>query len=257
MFDILKFLDEAPIKLTSGVGSPDTGGCWMAALTVYTGNTWSDHPDCVCPIIRQLCIKINDAISSDAKRGELLAGILLEPVGTETGDRAIIEQRRWHLTDAAVRRFTPYALRLAGLIHEAEKLESLPQVTEQNARAAAAFAADAARAAADAAAAAAADAAADAASFAADAAGCFYAGSYAGSYADSYADSARSAARAAACAPYAARDADARDEFIRDVAIPVVLELCQIGSKVPVEPSFEGRDMLNACQVRQYSEATQ
>ena len=235
-FDIFNFVQTAPIKLVSGIGSPDTGGCWMAAISVYSGDSWSDHPDCVCPIIRQLCISINDSISSDEARGRIIGPVLLLPVGTATDDKSVNDARRWHLIDAAVRRFAPHALRSAGLADEADSLEGLPEVTAANA-------ANAARAAANAAAAAAA-AAADAADAAADAAYAAYAATNAADAARAAAayaatNAADAAAAAAARAVTAADAADARDKFIAEVAIPVIVELCNIGSRVPVEPSCE------------------
>ena len=228
-FDIFNFVQTAPIKLVSGIGSPDTGGCWMAAISVYSGDSWSDHPDCVCPIIRQLCISINDSISSDEARGRIIGPVLLLPVGTATDDKSVNDARRWHLIDAAVRRFAPHALRSAGLADEADSLEGLPEVTAANA-------ANAARAAANAANAANAASAAANAAYAADAA----ARAAARAAADAAARAAAAAdADAAARAAAATAAADARDKFIAQVAIPVIVELCNIGSRVTVEPSCE------------------
>ena len=70
------------IRLTQGVGDPETGGCWMAALTVYEGSEWSEHPDCVCPVIAGMCIAINDLISSDEERGRIIGPMLFDPIGT-------------------------------------------------------------------------------------------------------------------------------------------------------------------------------
>ncbi|MEQ8770078.1 MAG: hypothetical protein RIB60_06170 [Phycisphaerales bacterium] len=69
-------------KLVKGVGNPETGGCWMAALTMYTGQEWSDHPDCVCPVVQALCIRINDMLPSDAERARLIGPRLYDPIGT-------------------------------------------------------------------------------------------------------------------------------------------------------------------------------
>jgi hypothetical protein len=118
MFDILKFLDDAPLKLTSGAGSPDTGGCWMSALSLYSGDTWSDHPDCVDPMIRSLCVLINDSLSSDAVRGRIISPHILEPVGTKTIDHEIFCQRFEYLKNAIVREIIPFVLYKTGHYRE-------------------------------------------------------------------------------------------------------------------------------------------
>ena len=224
MFDLLKWLEDAPLKLTYGVGHPETGGCWMAALSVYSGVSWSDHPPCVCPIIRVLCISLNDKLSSDEARGRIIGPHILAPVGTATTDPAVVEARRWHLVDAAVRRFAPHALRLAGLADEADTLESLPAVTEDNREAAARAAARAAA----------------------------YAAAYAAARAA--ADAARAAAYAAAYAAYAADEAadeaayEAQDEFCETALLPVILDLCAIGDVAPHEPSCDELSFRRAVQ---------
>ena len=81
-FDILAWLDDAPIQLVAGLGAPSFGGCWMSALSKYAGECWTDHPDCVDPLIRPLCISANDILLTDSDRGEVIGPVLLEPVGT-------------------------------------------------------------------------------------------------------------------------------------------------------------------------------
>ena len=249
MFDVLKWLDDAPIKLVHGKGSPETGGCWMSALSKYSGERWSDHPDCVCPLIASLCIKLNDMLPSDKARGEVIGPHLLEPIGTRTKDCTITGQRRWHLVDAAVRRFAPAALRAANLEAQAETLEALPIVTQATAHSAR-YAAHSAASAACYAAAASRYAAADAARYAAAAASAGWdaclqfsrlgaegaAACYAAAAARyAAADAARYASRyAAADAARYAADA-AKVELAKTVVMPVIVELCAIGSKVPVE----------------------
>lgn len=235
-FDILKWLDDAPIKLTSGVGDPETGGCWMAAISVYSGASWGEHPPCVDPIaIRCLCVVCNDLFSSDEARGDAIGPHLLAPVGTATTDAAVNEQRRWHLVDAAVRRFAPYALRAAGLVTEAERLEALPRVTAVTA----AVAGGTARAAATAATYAEAYPAAESASHAACAAD--------RASDTSVATYSAGSAAVAAASPRVAADA-AVDHFAASVLLPVILELCAIGSKAPVEPSCDELALRHAVQ---------
>jgi hypothetical protein len=71
------------MKLVQGKGSRETGACWMSAIAWYEGNSnWTDAPDCVCPIIRELAIWVNDKIDSDEERERLISPIMFSVVGT-------------------------------------------------------------------------------------------------------------------------------------------------------------------------------
>ena len=227
-FDILKWLEDAPIRLVHGEGDPETGGCWMSALSLYSGAEWSDHPECVCPVIRRLCIQINDMLPSDETRGRVIQPHILEPVGTRNPE--VEEERLWHLVDAAARRFAPAEMEACGFRKQAEILRSMERLTKENHKEqneklmaakgiAAAYSVHAA----------------SAATFAYAAAANAYAAHAAAAY-------------AAYAASGAARSA-AKEAFARDVVMPVVLELCAIGSKVPVEPACDIQSLKKACQV--------
>ena len=218
-FDILQWLEDSPLKLVRGKGSPETGGCWMSALSKYSNESWSDHPDCVCPVIRELCVSVNDMLPDDASRGRVIGPHILEPVGTRTDDKSVIEKRRWLLVDAAVRQFAPAALYASGMRKEAAKLRQLPAVSADNAaHAAACVDATDAHVAAHAAACAA-SACARAAYFAASA---------------RLNDAAQDAVGAAVEAARAA-DASTREKFASEFVMPVIMQMCSIGSKVPQE----------------------
>lgn len=74
------------MRLTKGSGSPATGGCWMVAVQRYTENEgWHDHPECVCPVIRGLCIEMNDRLP-DGDRERIIGPHLFAPVGTRRDD---------------------------------------------------------------------------------------------------------------------------------------------------------------------------
>ena len=71
------------IKLIEGGSSgPEHGACWMQAVSFYAGEKWSDHPKCVCPVIRRICIIINDGCTDDY-RGEIVGPRLFDPIGTK------------------------------------------------------------------------------------------------------------------------------------------------------------------------------
>jgi hypothetical protein len=135
------------IKLVSGKGSPETGACWMSALSYYAGESWSDHPDCVDPVIRQLCITINDHLPSDAERERVIGPHLYAPVGTAQG-LELMQRRAFRVADEAVRVWAPMALDKAGRSKDAARLRSLPPIVDRDSAMVAKSAANAAYAAA-------------------------------------------------------------------------------------------------------------
>lgn len=130
MFDLLKWLEDAPIKLVQGKGSPSTGGCWMSAISLYSGGAWTDHPKCVDfqSYLGPFCIRLNDSLASDSDRGKVIGPHFLAPVGTATVDVDVIERRVMLATNATIKRFLPYALRTIGEEQIAEKLEEMPEI---------------------------------------------------------------------------------------------------------------------------------
>lgn len=94
------------IKLTRGKGNRYVGGCWMVAVSLYETGRWDDHPSCVCPIIRGLCILINDGLSSDKVRGEVIGHRLFDPIGTN-GSTADMFTRKQMVIKAAREQINP------------------------------------------------------------------------------------------------------------------------------------------------------
>ena len=86
------------MKLTNGIGNPREGGCWMVVASMYSENRWTDHPKCVDPLIRCMCILLNDSISSDERREELIGPHLWAPIGTR--QRNLEAKRRNYLVRA-------------------------------------------------------------------------------------------------------------------------------------------------------------
>lgn len=123
------------MKLTLGQGSPTRGGCWMVAVQRYTENEgWHDHPECVDPSIRALCILINDWLP-DGDRERVIGPHLFAPVGTRSAD----------LSPRRLRRVVEFAIEQAGVQHT---LPEFPTPVDYRAAAEAAKAAWAAEAAA-------------------------------------------------------------------------------------------------------------
>jgi len=122
----------AGISLKAGAHSPDSTFCVMEAAAWIAGEPWSDHPQCVSPVIGELLRAWNDALPKDADRDRLLKPLIPRIIGTANGSD--LETRRSLMAaDWLVRVHTPAWLRLAGLVTQAESLERLPEIasTEQ------------------------------------------------------------------------------------------------------------------------------
>ncbi len=225
----LPYLETLELE-SGGHEAPNNGlvhACVMEAVAYVAGDPWSDHPECVSPVLGAFLRSWNDSLA-DVDR-QMLKPLIPRLVGTKASKK-VEEKRAWMATDWLARECAPAFLRLSGLTEHAEALEGLAALTTtQRAKkaqptlaAAGAAAWDAARAAARAAAwaaawAAARDAARDAAWAAARDAAWDAAWAAAGdaAWAAAWAaarDAARAAARAAAAdAAGAAAGAAARD----------------------------------------------
>ena len=81
--DRLKILDG--LVLGSGEHSgPDDGFCVMEAAAYVAGEQWTDHPQCVCPVIASFLRSWNDSLRSDEERTRLLTPLITEIVGTRS-----------------------------------------------------------------------------------------------------------------------------------------------------------------------------
>jgi hypothetical protein len=107
----------------------ETGACIMEAVAYVTGEPWSDHPACACPVITTFMISWNDALLSDEERTRLLLPLIPKIVGTR-GSEALESRRATMAADWLVRTHAPAWLRLAGLTAEADALAGLPEITD-------------------------------------------------------------------------------------------------------------------------------
>ncbi len=227
-----------PITLCYGHGEHGKAGCWMDALSVFTGaGKWTDALACVSPPINRLCIAINDALS-DADRNRVILPIFYAPLGT-AGDAAADVRRMFILVDAAVRRWAPLALEAAGLKYHANRLRAMPPVVDgDTARAANETARDAALAASGVHNEVCSDHVAEKASCtAANAA--IAAGNAAAKDAKDDPVFACAASRAAVNAVHRAAqtvdDPDASDAFVEHDVVPVLLAMIEAGPHAPRE----------------------
>jgi hypothetical protein len=99
------------LSLKSGGHSPDSTFCVMEAVAFVAGESWSDHPECVCPVIGAFMRSWNDALPNDAERDRLLKPLI--PKLLNTRNPALEERRSLMAADWLVRVNVPAWLRLA------------------------------------------------------------------------------------------------------------------------------------------------
>ena len=213
------------MRLVNGSGSEKTGACWMSALHWYTrkGKSWSDQPACVSPVIRDLCIKLNDTLP-DGEREEVIGPHIFAPVGTNTGE-ADEEKRRALCADRALRVFAPYWLRktkVPKLVEHAERLEAMEPLTTRGAAKKAVAILDKAHK----------DASASAYAYAYD-----YDYDYDYDPASAYAYAYASASAYASA--YASMPSEDKEWFKREI-IRLILDLCAVGRKDVEETKTRG-----------------
>jgi hypothetical protein len=112
-------------------GSHDSwskGACVMEAVAYVAGEPWSDHPECVCPVIGAFLRVWNDGLPSDAERDRLLKPLI--PLVLNTRNPALAERRSLMAADWLVRTHTVAWVRLAKLDASADALAALPEITE-------------------------------------------------------------------------------------------------------------------------------
>lgn len=102
--------------------------CAMEAAAWIAGEEWSDHPQCVCPVIGEFMRSWNDSLPNDT-RTALLLPLIPATVGTRGSD-ALATRRASMATDWFIRVSTPAWLRLAGLSAQADLLASMPEITD-------------------------------------------------------------------------------------------------------------------------------
>ena len=106
--------------------SPRDGRCAMEWVSYLAGEPHSDEPICVSPVLRAMCIALNDGLEFEPR--QRLRPYLTRTIGTaEDGHDA---QRGWLAMDWLTRVYTPAWLHLAGLSAPGDTLVALPAVTD-------------------------------------------------------------------------------------------------------------------------------
>ena len=98
--------------LKSGSHDPDSAYCLMEAVAYIAGESWSDRPSCVSPVLAAFGRAWNDGLRSDEERASLLPYIPLL-IGT-AGNIEADEERSWIALDWLIRVYAVAWLKLAG-----------------------------------------------------------------------------------------------------------------------------------------------
>jgi hypothetical protein len=103
------------------------GACLLEVVSYVAGEPWSDHPECVCPVLGRFGRAWNDALDEET-RNRILKPFIPKLIGTRSTPD-VQDRRAFMAADWAVRTYTPVWLREIGLNDEAAALEQLPEMT--------------------------------------------------------------------------------------------------------------------------------
>jgi hypothetical protein len=105
---------------------PEDGRCAMEWVSHLAGEPHSDEPACVSPVLRAMCIALNDGLEHEPR--QRLRPYLARTIGT--ADDGLDTQRGWIAMDWLIRVYTPAWLRAAGLDEIAAGLAELPTIAD-------------------------------------------------------------------------------------------------------------------------------
>jgi hypothetical protein len=105
----------------------EEGRCAMEWVSHLAGEPHSDQPRCVSPVLRALCIALNDGLPDEDR--QRLRPFLTRTIGT--ADDGLDPARAWMALDWLIRDYSPRWLRLAGLDESAEAVSGLGTVVDE------------------------------------------------------------------------------------------------------------------------------
>ena len=108
--------------------TPEDGRCAMEWVSHLAGEPHSDDPACVSPVLRALCIALNDGLDDEPR--QRLRPYLARTIGT--ADDGLDCARAWMAMDWLIRVYTPAWLRLAGLRDSGDALAGLAPVIDES-----------------------------------------------------------------------------------------------------------------------------
>src|SRR6202042_1166465 len=104
--------------------SPGDGRCAMEWVSYLAGEPHSDQPICVSPVLRAMCIALNDGLEQEPR--QRLRPSLTRTIGT--AHDGLDTWRGWMAMDWLARVYTPAWLHLAGLTETARRLQAAPEI---------------------------------------------------------------------------------------------------------------------------------
>ena len=107
--------------------TPEDGRCAMEWVSHLAGEPHSDQPKCVSPVLRALCIALNDGLEHEPR--QRLRPYLARTIGT--ADDGLDEARSWMAMDWLIRTYVPAWLATARLDAQAAALRSLAPVLDE------------------------------------------------------------------------------------------------------------------------------
>ena len=110
--------------------SPNDGRCAMEWVSYLAGEPHSDQPVCVSPVLRSMCIALNDGLDQEPR--QRLRPYLTRTIGT--ANDGLDAARGWMAMDWLTRVYTPAWLDLAGLSDCAGELEGARKVADPERR---------------------------------------------------------------------------------------------------------------------------
>jgi hypothetical protein len=115
---------------TLGYGThatPEEGRCAMEWVSYLAGETHSDQPHCVSPVLRAVCIALNDGLDDGPRQA--LRPYLSRTIGT--AQDGLDPVRAWMALDWLIRDYSPSWLEVAGLAGPAANLRALTPVLDE------------------------------------------------------------------------------------------------------------------------------
>jgi hypothetical protein len=103
---------------------PEDGRCAMEWVSHLAGEAHSDEPTCVSPVLRAMCIALNDGLEHEPR--QRLRPYLARTIGT--ADDGLDTDRGWMAMDWLIRVYTPAWLGAAGLRAPAAELAGLAPI---------------------------------------------------------------------------------------------------------------------------------
>jgi hypothetical protein len=100
--------------------NPHDGRCAMEWVAHLAGERHSDQPDCVSPVVRALCVALNDGL--DGTERQRLRPYLTRTIGTAAD--GLDASRAWMALDWLIGVYAPTWLRHAGLYDAAARLSA-------------------------------------------------------------------------------------------------------------------------------------